>query len=122
MATEKNIDFNNRSVGRPIVVGIYGLPGSGKTFVLNALRQTHGTDCLLTEGSEVISRLVDGGLEAFQALDEAQKYSTRELANRTIVADCLNDGKTAIVTGHFMLWPSVDDNRIIVWTQQDFET
>ncbi|KAJ9607032.1 hypothetical protein H2200_008104 [Cladophialophora chaetospira] len=122
MCAEKLIDFDNCPAGRPIVVGIYGLPGSGKTFVLNGLRQTHGTDCLLTEGSEVISRLVEGGLAAFQVLDEAQKYSVRELATRTIVADCMNDGKTAIVTGHFMLWPNVDNDRTAVWTQQDSET
>ncbi|OAP62770.1 hypothetical protein AYL99_01997 [Fonsecaea erecta] len=122
MSGGKHIDFKNCPIGRPAVVGIYGLSGSGKTFVLNALRQISSHDYILTEGSEVISKLTRGGLEAFQASDELQKRSTRELAMQTIVADCLNDGKTAIVTGHFMLWSSTDERCISVWTQQDLET
>nr|KAK5432369.1 hypothetical protein LTR18_011126 [Exophiala xenobiotica] len=105
MSVVKNIDFNNCQIGRPAVIGIYGVAGSGNTFVLNALKHAYDTNHILLEGSEVISRLVHGGLEGFEALEEARKKTMRELALRTIVADCLNDGKTAVVTGHFMFWP-----------------
>lgn len=122
MSTGTNIDFNNSGDGRPVVIGIYGLPGSGKTSVLKALRQSHGNNYIFTEGSEVISRVVRGGLKTFQALDEDQKYPVRELAISTIVADCFNDGKAAVVTGHFMFWSSAEEKCLSVWTQQDLKT
>ncbi|KIW18413.1 hypothetical protein PV08_02701 [Exophiala spinifera] len=122
MSSVKNIDFNNCQIGRPPVVGIYGVSGSGKTFVLNALKHAYGADYILVEGSEVISRLVDGGLEGFQRLDDDRKKSVRELAIRTVLADCLNDGKIAVVSGHFMLWSDEQKSMTSVWTQQDLET
>ena len=122
MSFGANIDFNNCQIGRPVVVGIFGVSGSGKTFVLDALKHAHGTDYILAEGSEVISRLVDGGLQAFQAFDEAHKKSVRELAIQTVLADCLNDRKIGVVSGHFMFWSNEQDAGTSVWTQQDLET
>ncbi|OQV08697.1 hypothetical protein CLAIMM_12925 [Cladophialophora immunda] len=122
MSSGTNIDFNNCQIGRPPVVGIYGISGSGKTFVLDALKHVYDGDYILVEGSEVISRLVDGGLQGFQRLDEHRKKSVRELAIRTILADCLNDGKIAVVSGHFMFWSDEQEAMTSVWTQQDLET
>ncbi|OCT52360.1 hypothetical protein CLCR_09752 [Cladophialophora carrionii] len=122
MSAEPNVDFNNSHVGRPAVIGIYGLPGSGKSFLLNALSQIHRNNYIFVEGSEAISRMVPAGLEAFKTLDEAQKRPIRELAISTVVADCLNDGKAAIITGHFMFWPGAVDQGHSVWTQQDRKT
>ena len=80
-------------LGRPAIIGIHGIPGSGTTFVRNAPQRFHGKNCLFIQGSDVITRIVPGGLEAFETLDEDQKRSIREQALRTIVADCLSDGK-----------------------------
>ena len=113
---------DNCQLGRPTVVGIYGISGSGKTFVLDALKHAYGTKYILVEGSEVISRLVKGGLQGFHALDDPGKQSIRELATRTILANCLNDGKIAVVSGYFMLWPGDHGGGTPVWTQQDLET
>jgi adenylate kinase len=122
MPAGESKNFDNFRFGRPAIIGIYGLPGSGKTFVLNRLSQIHGNRYIFTEGSEVISRQVPGGLEAFQFLGEDEKRSRRALATRTILADCLNERKAGVVTGHFMFWTSGNNHGISVWTQVDLKT
>ncbi|KHN94158.1 KAP P-loop [Metarhizium album ARSEF 1941] len=51
---------------KPVVVGLYGLPGSGKSFLLKELRKylSHA-DFDFYEGSEMIASLVPGGLREF---------------------------------------------------------
>ncbi|EXJ56391.1 hypothetical protein A1O7_06734 [Cladophialophora yegresii CBS 114405] len=122
MSSETHIDFNNCQIGRIPVVGLYGISGSGKTFVLEALKRALGTDHILVEGSEVISKLVDGGLQGFHGLEENQKEAVRQLALQTIQADCLNDRKVGVVAGHFMLWLGAEGVGSSVWTQQDAST
>ncbi|KAI1110726.1 uracil phosphoribosyltransferase-domain-containing protein [Nemania sp. NC0429] len=89
----------------PVVVGIHGLPGSGKTFLLNRLKQELGEkDFAFFEGSEVISSLVNGGLNVFHALTEPFKALWRQRAIDWIREDCITSGKLGIVTGNFMFW------------------
>jgi adenylylsulfate kinase-like enzyme len=48
------------------IVGLYGISGSGKSFLLNQLKQELNHErFLFYEGSEAIADLVPGGLEAF---------------------------------------------------------
>jgi hypothetical protein len=90
---------------KPIVVGIYRIPGCGETFLLDQLKRELGENCYeFYEGSQMIAFLVPGGLAAFQKLDEEHRSHWREVAIDTIGKNCLASGKTAVVAGHFMFW------------------
>ncbi|KAK8038427.1 hypothetical protein PG994_015194 [Apiospora phragmitis] len=70
------------------VIGLYGIPGSGKTFLLSQLRQQQGFEHFeLYEGSHVIGSLVPGGLDAFKRAEEHDKASWRERAINLIKND-----------------------------------
>ena len=107
---------------RVVVVGIYGLPGSGKTFLLNLLRHELRRELFeFYDGSEMIAKISPGGLEAFQRLEEGEKVRWRQLAIDTIRKECDNSGRVAVVAGHFMFWPEEEAGRP-VYTQNDLKT
>jgi uracil phosphoribosyltransferase/phosphoserine phosphatase len=108
---------------KPIVVGIYGIPGCGKTFLFDQLKLELGENCYeFYEGSQMIASLVPGGLAAFQKLDEEHKSHWREVAIDTIGKNCLASGKTAVVAGHFMFWQEGDQVGQRVYTRNDLNT
>ena len=93
----------NLSPRKPVVVGLYGIPGSGKTFLLQQLKRGLDPDVFVFyEGSEVIGSIVDGGLDAFKKLEEHKKKSWRKQAIETIRN--ASTGRTAVVTGHYLFW------------------
>ncbi|OAL44871.1 hypothetical protein IQ07DRAFT_663182 [Pyrenochaeta sp. DS3sAY3a] len=88
-----------------IVIGIYGVPGSGKTFLLHQLKQRLEKEPFaFHDGSQVIASVVPGGLAAFTELEEEDKRHWREAAMKKIKEECLEDGKSAVVAGHLMFW------------------
>ena len=108
---------------KAIVVGLYGLPGSGKTFLLNQLKQKLGqTLFAFYEGSEMIATVVDGGLDAFQRMEEREKAHWRQHAIDRIEKDCADSGQVAIVAGHFMFWSEDQEAGSPVCTKNDLET
>ncbi|KAF4534686.1 Uracil phosphoribosyltransferase protein [Lasiodiplodia theobromae] len=111
----------SHSAGRKAkVIGIYGIPGSGKTLLLNQLKQEMSDENLsFFEGSEVIASFVPGGLEAFQKLDEEHKTHFRQLAAESIRKECTISGKSAVVTGHLMFWPEEEESGQMVYTSND---
>ncbi|KAH8589268.1 uracil phosphoribosyltransferase-domain-containing protein [Bisporella sp. PMI_857] len=105
---------------KAVVIGIYGIPGSGKTFLLNQLKQELGEkEFAFYEGSQNIADLVPGGLDAFEKLDEQEKLHWRELAIQTIRKECMTTGLVAVVAGHSMLWSTEEEAGQSVWTQSD---
>ncbi|KAK5740221.1 hypothetical protein LTR17_004722 [Elasticomyces elasticus] len=87
------------------VIGIYGLPGCGKTKLIGVLKSfLPGDKFEFFEGSEVIDSLVDGGLERFKTLPPPKQRAWREQAIEYIQHCCAESGKGAIVAGHFMFW------------------
>lgn len=91
------------SNAKAVVVGLYRVPGSGKTFLLNKLRrELEQEHFAFYEGSKVIATVVPGGLKAFHSLDEAKKLHWRQRAIDMIKKVCIASGKTAVITGHFM--------------------
>lgn len=116
-------DTPSAHIKRPIVIGIYGLSGCGKTYLLNQLKreldQKHFT---FFDGSQVIAAVVPGGLEEFQTLDEQEKICWREVAIEIIKRDCLESGRTAVVAGHFMFWPEEEESGHAIYTQNDLDT
>ncbi|KAI6885563.1 hypothetical protein KC360_g2753 [Hortaea werneckii] len=109
-------------VDTPVIIGIYGLPASGKTHLLNELRKVLDEyHFKFYDGSEVIERITDGGLAAFKHMGNAQKVNTRIKAIKTIKAECTRERKTGVVAGHFMLW-SEDGVSVKIDTPADWET
>lgn len=95
---------------RPVVIGLYGLPGSGKTYLQNLLKAScPSAGFIFFEGSQVIDSLVPGGIAAFRRLEEQEKYHWREAAIHHILDDVERSGSAAIITGHCMFWD--DDTR-----------
>lgn len=107
---------------KPVVVGIYGLPGCGKSFILNNLRDRLGEEnFLFYDGSQVISDLVPGGLLAFQNMPEAEKPHWRERAIRKIQLDCVNNARSAVVAGHYMFWDEGEEMGKKICTTDDLD-
>ncbi|KAM0347300.1 hypothetical protein ACHAPU_004819 [Fusarium lateritium] len=114
-------DDSNRD--KPTVIGIYGVSGSGKSFLLNVLRQElNPAEFIFFEGSEVIASLAPGGLNAFCQLDAAQKLKWRTMAINFIKNKTLSSRKTAIVTGHWMFWSERINGPRAVYTSEDLDT
>ncbi|KAI2869126.1 hypothetical protein CBS147323_11178 [Aspergillus niger] len=88
---------------KPVVVGLYGISGVGKSFLLDRLKRELGEELFnYHEGSAVIADIVPGGLEAFQSLEGGEKACWRKQAIETIRRTSIETGKIAVVTGHFM--------------------
>ncbi|KAK4901420.1 hypothetical protein LTR49_027274 [Elasticomyces elasticus] len=106
------------------IIGLYGIPGSGKSTFLKQLRGFLNTNNLdFREGSEVIEELVPGGLEAFHALTSDQKTMYREQAITKVQDECVESGKTFVVAGHLMFWNDVRQAASdSVYTQKHLET
>ncbi|KAJ3996124.1 uracil phosphoribosyltransferase-domain-containing protein [Lentinula boryana] len=102
-----------------MVVGLYGVPGCGKTTVLNQLKKELGEEFAYFEGADVIARLVPGGLDAFQKMEEHEKTLCRERAIKDIQQTCALTGRVAVVVGHFMFWDEKDEAGRSVWTGSD---
>ncbi|RSL79300.1 hypothetical protein CEP52_017539 [Fusarium oligoseptatum] len=108
---------------KPTVIGLYGISGSGKSFLLKHLQQELSpTEFALFEGSDKIASLTPGGLEAFHKLDEKCKSDLRGQAIEAIRKESCDSGRVAIVTGHFMFWEQEDATGQPVYTSNDLAT
>ncbi len=115
-------EFRSASDHKAVVVGLYGVPGSGKTFLLNQLKQELGqTHFAFYEGSEMIATVVPGGLDAFQSMEEQEKAHWRRRAIDAIGKNCADNGQVAVVAGHFMFWLEEQEAGWPVYTQKDWE-
>ncbi|MCJ1241033.1 hypothetical protein MMC14_009037 [Varicellaria rhodocarpa] len=111
------------SNNRAVVVGIYGIPGSGKTFLLDQLKHELGQEHFtFYEGSKMIATVIPGGLDAFQKLEEREKVHWRQLAIDKIGKECAEGGQVAVVAGHFIFWPEEEEAGWPVYTQNDLNT
>ncbi|KAI4104344.1 MAG: hypothetical protein L6R37_003341 [Teloschistes peruensis] len=106
---------------KPTIVGLYGLPGSGKTTMFEKLKGSLGEERFaFFEGSALISELCPGGLAGFKQLSEPAQKCWRECVTKCIKMTCVQGGKTGIVTGHFMFWSgSQSEPNQPVWTDED---
>ncbi|MCJ1345508.1 hypothetical protein MMC31_003715 [Peltigera leucophlebia] len=118
IARESFSASNNKAV----VVGLYGVPGSGKTFLLGQLKGKLGEECFaFYEGSQMIASFMDGGLDEFKKLEEREKMHWRRLAIDTIGKKCAETGKVGIVGGHFMFWSEEEVTGCPVYTKNDLK-
>jgi uracil phosphoribosyltransferase/adenylate kinase/phosphoserine phosphatase len=112
------------TANQPTIIGIYGLPGSGKTTTLKQLENALNDDPQgfhFIEGSEMIKKSLPQGvtLETFKSQTEEVKLSVRTNAINDIMEMCREDGKPAIVTGHFIFWNGEGEVRKPVMNDAD---
>ena len=108
---------------KAVVIGLYGVPGSGKTFLLNQLKEELGQkDFAFYEGSEMIATIVPGGLDVFQRMHEQAQMYWRQRAIDTIRQKCVDYGQVAVITGHFMFWAEEQEHGTPVYTENDMNT
>lgn len=108
---------------KAVVVGLYGVPGSGKTFLLDQLKQELGQEHFaFFEGAEMIATVTPGGLEEFHKLGEREKMQWRQQAIDTIGKICADNGQVGVVVGHFMFWPEGEVAGYTVHTKNDLKT
>lgn len=106
---------------RPVVVGIYGISGCGKTTLVELLKKNLGErDFAFFDGPQTLNSLVRGGLVAFEQKPDAEKAVYREIAIQNIAGICQSSGRVGIVAGHLMLWTG--NGAMEVHTEADLET
>lgn len=119
----RTLEDPNAKNMKPVVIGLYGVPGCGKSFLLKQLQGVLGGEPFdFHEGSEAIAALVPGGLDAFQRLDEQEKLHWRQLAISSIGKKCAESGHAAVVAGHFMFWAEKQETGQSVHTARDLDT
>ena len=107
---------------KPVVVGLYGIPASGKSHMLQELRDILKlNEFQFYEGSEVIDEVCPGGLSAFCQMDHGDQAHWRSVAINTIERSASTHEKTAVVAGHFMFWPEGEIEGHAVYTQADMD-
>lgn len=111
---------NDSSNHEPVIVGLYGLPGCGKSFYLNILNgKLSHEHYKFFEGSEVIDSVVPGGLPKFKKLAEESRLAWRQVAIEKIRKECVASGRVGVVTGHYMFWEEGKEVGNRVWTDHD---
>lgn len=105
----------------PKIIGLYGLPASGKTTLLKEWMQELGeVEFAFYEGSEVLDSICPGGLVRFKTLPEYDKSACREVAIKMIHDDCKASGRTGVVVGHYSFW-TAEDKSPTVLTASDWK-
>lgn len=109
----------------PCIIGLYGIPGSGKSHYLSKLQAHSSLEAACPfqffESSSVIDALTPGGLAAFKELPGDQKLKFREKAICSINDECIAGETVGIVTGHAVFCDDKDDAEIFVVTPRDLE-
>lgn len=110
----------HNSLNKPIVVGLYGVSGTGKSFLMNHLKQELGeASWCFYDGSAMIEKHVNGGLAAFRAMEPKAQYDHREKAIEAVKKECRNTGKATVVAGHLMFWEEEEKGPSDVHTKMD---
>ncbi|KAI3326546.1 uracil phosphoribosyltransferase-domain-containing protein [Xylariaceae sp. AK1471] len=94
-----------------VTVGVFGIPGSGKTYLLDQLAQELGREnFVFYEGSDVVTSLIPSGVDRFQKLDKEDKVNQHQPAVDAATDDSPDNGPVAVIAGCFMPWPWEGEN------------
>ncbi|TVY81691.1 Uracil phosphoribosyltransferase [Lachnellula suecica] len=109
------------STNKAVVIGLFGVDGSGKTHLLRQLeKELEDEPFVFYDGSQIIDEVVlDGGLKAFQKMTAEKKKEWRKVAIDTIAQRSVDSGKAAVVAGHYLFWK--DGKPEVAWTPDDAE-
>lgn len=108
---------------KPKIVGIYGVPASGKTTLVNSLKTKLDRELFVFhEGSELINKVMinSGGLAKFKTLSFEDKNDWRELAMRQAEKES-GYHATCVITGHAIFWKEGEHPEKHVFTDADGE-
>ncbi|KAF2475228.1 uncharacterized protein BDR25DRAFT_382102 [Lindgomyces ingoldianus] len=106
----------------PVVIGIYGLPGCGKTHLKEKLKERlKDHEVAFYDGSEVLSRIVKGGIDTFKKLETDLQSAWRHKAIEMINNECFKNKKTGVVTGHAMFWKEGEKDPAVIYTKKDLD-
>lgn len=106
------------STNKPTVIGLYGISGCGKTTLLEQVKQRLGEEYFhFEDGSGRLNKLVPGGIDAFQTLNELAKSRYRKQAIEAIGQECAHTGRIGMVAGHLLLREQGGPQS--VWTHSD---
>lgn len=122
MSDIEKLSLEGERSSEPTIIGIYGIPGSGKSHLLNELKVLLGEkDLLFIDSSDVLEKVTPRGIAEFKLLDEATKAQFRELASVKIADEAAANKKAAVVTGHLMFWTEGEAAGTSVCTPMDFK-
>ena len=108
------------SDNKAIVVGLYGVSGCGKSYLLKQLEQKlRRPDVAFYEGYKEIEAIVPGKLEAFKGMEQQDKEYWRKRAIDKIGKECTDRKTLGVVAGHFMFWPEEEQAGTLAWTEND---
>ncbi|KAI4645197.1 hypothetical protein J4E93_005997 [Alternaria ventricosa] len=111
---------------KPTMIGLYGIPGSGKSYLLKQLKNDNDfayQHFTFYDGSSLLENVVDGGLDAFKKMKDEQQYEAREQALSLAAVECQAFANTGVVAGHYMFWQAGDmDEPKRVGTEKDWVT
>ncbi|KAG7009745.1 hypothetical protein G7Y79_00001g000170 [Physcia stellaris] len=93
------------SLNKPVIVGLYGVSGTGKSFLMKHLEQQLGQGSWrFYDGSAIIDKYAPGGLKGFKAMERGAQYYHRGKAIEDVEKECRKNDKAAVVAGHLMFW------------------
>jgi adenylate kinase len=108
---------------KPVIVGIYGVSGCGKSYLVKQLEAKLGKEQFnFYDGSGMIAQIVPGGLEALQKLGAHERQRWRERAIDAIGKECADSGRVGIVAGHYILWLEGESEGEMVCSPNDLNT
>lgn len=108
---------------RPVVIGLYGVSGCGKTHLIKELGKHLASPAFRYYDGSLIISSVCGSIEKFKLLSEKEKERVRERAIEKIRNECAESRKCGVVVGHYMFWDNEEDeDGERVCTQKDLET
>ncbi|KAF1848909.1 uncharacterized protein K460DRAFT_279863 [Cucurbitaria berberidis CBS 394.84] len=111
---------------KPIIIGLYGVSASGKTYLLNRLKSAtnlQNEHFAFHDGSALIDGITTGGLAAFNTLDLNEQAEIREFALTKVTEQCRARDEVAVIAGHYTFWPNeAEPAGQIVGTAKDWET
>ena len=111
---------------KPVIIGIYGIFGCGKTWLINELQSRLRTDRFnyydLCEPFVISEENISPDTEELHLLGRDYQRAKKM---EEIQEACKASGKTGIVTGHFLLWKPNQkwhEEPHVCWTTADEQT
>lgn len=106
---------------KPKVIGIYGVQGCGKSYLLKRVSNLEALGFSFFDGSTIISDSMPGGLKEFENMASDEKSRHRAFAIEKIQKLCASSQKIGVVAGHLMLWDEGTGKPIRIDTPSDWE-